>query len=206
MVMKSIRFRFVGLFAGLTAVSFLAGAAAAVPASAPAQGAAPAANANKPPQPSVTKEFGDWTVRCYPASAGIPCEMLELLVNKKSGRRVLGILIVYNKAQDQHVMQIAMPLGVMVQNGAVLSSDSYTSGVLHYRFCDIQGCYAIAPLDNDAIKALGRATKAEMRIVSADGKKFNIGFSFNGFTAAHNALLEMMQQKASSAPSTEKGH
>ena len=204
--MKSVRFRFKHLFAGLSAIAFLASTAAAAPAPAPAQGSAPAANANKPLEPSETKNFGDWTVRCFPPSAKIPCQMIELLVNKKSGRRVLGVLIVYNKAQDQYVMQIAMPLGVMVQNGAVLGSDSYTSGVLHYRLCDMQGCYAIAPLDDDAIKALGRATKAEMRIVSADGKKFNIGFSLNGFTAAHNALLDMMQQKASGAPPTEKGH
>jgi len=80
--------------------------------------------------------------------------MIELLVNKKSSRRVLGLLIVYNKAQDQYVMQIAMPLGVMVQNercsprtpirrGPALPSLRHT------------GCYAITPLDNDAIKALG---------------------------------------------------
>ena len=129
--MKSVRVRFAGLVAGLAALSFLTGAALAQESA-----SAPAA-ANKPVQPSETKNFGDWTVRCFPPSAKIPCQKLELLVNKKSGRRVLGVLIVYNKAQDQYVMQIAMPLGVMVQNGAVLGSDSYTSGVLHYRLCDV---------------------------------------------------------------------
>ena len=39
-----------------------------------------------------------------------------------------------------------MPLGVMLQNGAVLSSDTYTSGVLRYRLCDMQGCYSVARL------------------------------------------------------------
>jgi invasion protein IalB len=204
MVMKSIRFRFAGLVTGLSAISFLAAAAAL----APVQGSepAPAANANKPVQPSETKDFGDWTVRCYPASAKIPCDMIEMLVNKKSGRRVLGVLIIYDKAQDRHVMQIAMPLGVMLQNGAVLGSDTYTSEVLRYRICDAQGCYAIAVFDDAAINALGRATKAEMRIVAADGKKFNISFSLNGFTAAHSALLDMTQQKASNASSTEQKH
>jgi invasion protein IalB len=136
--------------------------------------------------------------------------MIELLVNKKSGRRVLGVLIMYNQAQSQNVIQIAMPLGVLVQSGAVLSSDTYTSGVLRFRLCDVQGCYTLAPLDDNAIKALGRATKAEMKIVSADGKKFNIGFSLNGFTAAHNALVEMTRQKpAGAAPAptaTEPAH
>jgi invasion protein IalB len=193
MVMKSVRFRFAGLIAGLAAFSILTGAAAA-------QSSAPApAAANKPVQPSETKNFGDWTVRCYPVSSPTPCEMIELLVNKKSGRRVLGVLIVFNPVQNQNIVQIAMPLGVSVQNGAVLSSDTYTSGVLRYRLCDIQGCYAFAPLNDDAIKALKRATKAEMKIVSADGKKFNLGFSLNGFTAAYNALMDMTRQKSAGA-------
>ena len=193
--MKSVRFRFAGLIAGLAAVSFLTGAALAQEAAS----AAPAA-ANKPLQPSETKNFGDWTVRCYPATSTVPCEMIELLVNKKSGRRVLGVMIIYNAAQNQNVMQVAMPLGVMLQTGVVLGSDTYTSAVLRYRLCDIQGCYSVAPLDDDAIKALGRATKAEMRIVSADGKKFALNFSLNGFTAAHEALVEMTRQKPSGAP------
>jgi len=130
----------------------------------------------------------------------MPCEMIELLVNKKSGRRVLGVLIIYNQAQNQNLVQIAMPLGVMLQNGAVLSSDTYTSAVLRFRLCDVQGCYTLAPLDDNAVKALGRATKAEMKIVSADGKKVNLSFSLNGFTAAHNALVEMTRQKPAGAP------
>jgi len=201
MVMKSVRFRFAGLLAGLAAVSILTGAAAA-------QSSAPAAGANAPVQPSETKNFGDWTVRCYPVSSPTPCEMIELLVNKKSGQRVLGVLIVFNAAQNQNVVQIAMPLGVSVQNGAVLSSDTYTSGVLRYRLCDVQGCYAFAPVDEDAIKALKRATKAEMKIVSADGKKINLSFSLNGFSAAYNALLDMTRQKstAAPAPATDLGH
>ncbi len=200
--MKSVRFQFAGLIAGLAALSFLMGAAAAQEAaSAPAE-------ANKPVQPSETKNFGDWTVRCYPASSNKSCEMIELLVNKKSGRRVLGVLIVYDQAQNQNLIQIAMPLGVSVQSGAVISSDTYTSAVLRYRLCDIQGCYVVASLNSDAIKALGRATKAEMRIAAADGKKVNLTFSLNGFTAAHNALEEMTRQKASGAapaPATEPG-
>jgi len=202
--MKSVRFRFAGLIAGLAAVSILTGAAAA-------QSSARApADANRPVQPSETKNFGDWTVRCYPASSATPCEMIELLVNKKTGRRVLGVLIVYNQTQNQSAIQLSMPLGVMLQSGAVLSSDTYTSGVLRYRLCDIQGCYTFAPLTDDAIKALGRATKAEMRIVSADGKKFNLNFSLNGFTAAHNALVDMTRQKSSGTPApaaaTEPAH
>jgi invasion protein IalB len=63
-------------------------------------------------------------------------------------------------------------------------------------------------LDSSAIKALGRATKAEMRVVSADGKKISLTFSVKGFTAAYNALVDMTRQKstAAPAPATEPGH
>lgn len=203
--MKSVRFRFAGLIAGFAALSFLAVAAGAAPAKNSAPAPAPA-NANKPAQPSETKEFGDWSVRCYPATSATPCEMIELLVNKKSGRRVLGVLLVYNQARNQNLLQIAVPLGVMLQNGAVLGSDTYTSGVMHFRLCDMQGCYVVAPLDNDAVKAIGQATKAEVKIVSTEGKNFNITFSLNGFTAAYNALLDLTRQKSPAAPSTEQSH
>jgi invasion protein IalB len=194
--MKTQRFRFAGLLAGLAALSLLAAPAAAAAAK-PAAGSAPAqAEPNKPIQPSETKEFGDWSVRCYPVSSPSPCEMLELLVNKKSGRRVLGVLIAYMPSRNQHVMQIAMPLGVMLSNGAVLATDTFTSGVLKFRRCDMQGCYVETGIDNDSIAALGRATKAALQIVSVDGKKFNLAFSLNGFTAAHNALVELARQKA----------
>jgi invasion protein IalB len=125
--------------------------------------------------------------------------MLELLVNKKSGRRVLGVLIAYVPSRDQHVMQIAMPLGVMLANGAVLATDTFSSGVMKYRRCDLQGCYVETGIDNTSLASLGRATKAQMQIVSVDGKKFNLPFSLNGFTAAHTALVDLAKQKATSA-------
>lgn len=205
--MKIVRFRLAALFAGLAALSLIGApltAAAAKPSTA-AKPAAPSAPAqtdpNKPLKPSEEKAFGDWSVRCYPVSSPSPCEMLEMLVNKKTGRRVLGILVAYIPSRDQHVMQIAMPLGVMLSNGAVLATDTFTSGVLKYRRCDMQGCYVETGIDNNSISAIGRATKAQMQIVSVDGKKFNLTFSLNGFTAAHSALVDLARQKATaSAP------
>jgi len=199
--MKSVSIRFSGLIAGFAALSLLAAPALAAPAAKPAA-ATPQqkADPSKPMQPSESKEFGDWSVRCYPVTSASPCEMVELLVNKKTGRRVLSILIAYIPSRDQHVMQIGMPLGVMLQNGAVLNSDTFTSDVLHFRRCDIQGCYVETPIDGASLNALARATKAQMQIVSVDGKKFELAFSLNGFTSAHNALVDLTKQKASGAP------
>jgi invasion protein IalB len=194
--MKSIRFS----FAVAAALLFLPAAlntAAAQEAAAPAA-PAPAAQPqpNTPPRPTDVKEFGDWTVRCYAISSISPCEMLELRVAKKGGQRILGILLAYVPSRNQHIMQISVPLGVALQNGLVISTDTYKSGVLKFRRCDYQGCYIEIPIDNNAVNSMGRATRAEAQIVSMDGKKYNLVFSLKGFTDAHRALVDLARAKA----------
>lgn len=207
--MKTIPFRLAGLLAGILTLSLLgtAAAAAAKPASA-AKPAATQSDPNKPVQPTDSKQFGDWLVQCFPGQSQSPCQMFELLANKKTGRRVLGIWIFYVPSREQHVITIGLPLGLMLANGAVVSTDTFTSAVLKFQRCDPDGCYIQTGIDNELINALARATKAEMQAVLVDGRKFNLPFSLNGFSAAHSALVELARQKmpagapaASTAPS-----
>jgi invasion protein IalB len=167
-----------------------------------AQDAAPAQQApqaSKQLQPSETKAFGDWTVRCYPVNSPTPCEMLELRVAKKTGQRILGVLLAYVPARDAHILQISVPLGVALQNGLVINSDTFKSGVLKFRRCDIQGCYVETAVDSGTIASLGRATKAQAQVISMDGKRFNLVFSLNGFNDAHRSLVELTKAKAGSS-------
>jgi len=155
-----------------------------------------APQANKPVQPDVTKEFGDWTVRCYPVSSPSPCEMLELRVAKKDGQKILGVLLAYIPSRDADVLQISVPLGVALQNGLVINSDTFKSGVLKYRRCDMQGCYVETAIDSKTVGDIGRATKAEAQIIAMDGKRYNLVFSLKGFTDAHRSLVDLAKQKA----------
>jgi invasion protein IalB len=175
-----------------------AAALLAAPAFAQDDGAAPAApQAQKSMQPNEVKEFGDWTVRCYPVNSPSPCEMIELRVAKKTGQRILGFLLAYVPARDAHVVQISVPLGVALANGLVIKSDTYTSPVLKFRRCDQLGCYVEAAMGNDVVSQLGKATKADVTIVSVDGKRYNLVFSLKGFTEAHQSLVELTKAKAS---------
>jgi invasion protein IalB len=172
----------------------LAGAVALVLLSLGSASADPAPNA--PLTPSETKPFGDWTVRCYPVNSPSPCDMFELLANKTSGQRVLSISIAYLPAGDRHVIQIAVPLGVLIQKGLVLESDAYTSPLLHYRRCDRGGCYVEMLMDNQAVTALTSATgPAKIKIVAEGGKVFEIPFSLNGFADAHGAMTDLARKK-----------
>ena len=175
----------------------LALAAALLVGPALAQQAAPQQTAPQgPPKPSDVKEIGDWTVRCYPVKSPTPCEMLELRVAKKTGQRILGFLMAYAPSNNAHVMQISVPLGVSLQNGLVINSDTFKSPVIKFRRCDQGGCYVESAVGDDVIGQLAKATNAKIQIVSVDGKRFDLAFSLKGFNEAHSALVELAKSHA----------
>jgi invasion protein IalB len=184
-----------GLLAGLFAVAGATGALAQDQA--PAQPAQPA--------PTETKHIGDWLVRCFNVKSPSPCDMFELLAEKKSGRRLMSITLAYLPKQDRHAMQINVPLGVSLQKGLVVHTDAVTSPALHYRRCDRGGCYVEGIIDNGFVDSLARNSNgAKIKLVSFDGRAFNLAFSLNGFAEAHNALVELAKAKVGGDSSGSK--
>jgi invasion protein IalB len=158
--------------------------------------AADPAPATGPVAPSETKVFGDWTVRCYPVKSPSPCDMFQLLAKKQTGERFMSLSVAYMPGVDKHVIQIAVPLGVAIQQGLVLQSDTYTSPVLKYRRCDRGGCYVEMLIPNDAITALASGNSgAKVKITADGGKVFNIAFSLKGFGDAHGAMTDLARKK-----------
>ena len=103
---------------------------------------------NAPVQPSETKPFGDWTVRCYPVKSPSPCDMFELLANKQTQQRVLSVSIAYVPARDAHVIQTAVPItmdDILVRvkhtgdNAALITDDQPASPA---RSAPVKACWA----------------------------------------------------------------
>jgi invasion protein IalB len=190
--------------AGALALGFLASAAIAALAAPAAPGPAPTAPGPAPAapiQPSETKTFGDWMVRCYPVASPSPCDMYELLANKQNNQRVMSLSIAYLPSGDKHVIQVAVPLGVLIPKGLVIESDTFTSPLLHYRRCDRGGCYVEMVFDNGAVNALATATgPAKVKIVAEGGKVFEIPFSLNGYSDAHGAMVDLARKKTTGKP------
>jgi invasion protein IalB len=179
--------------AAVAALLLSLGTASAQPAPAPASGA--------PLQPSETKTFGDWTVRCYPIASPSPCDMYELLANKQNNQRVMSLSIAYLPSGDKHVIQVAVPLGILIPKGLVIESDTFTSQMLHYRRCDRGGCYVEMLFDNAAINALATASgPARIKIVADNGKVFEIPFSLKGYGDAHGAMMDLARKKVAEKP------
>jgi invasion protein IalB len=149
-----------------------------------------------PAGPNETKVIGDWTVRCFAAKSASPCDMFQLLADKRSGRRVLSLSIAYLPAQDKHIIQISLPLGVALAKGIVVSTNAYTSPTLHYRRCDRGGCYVEGLVDNSTVDALARSTaNSQVQFTAYGGRPYELKFSLNGFAEAHNTMSDLARAR-----------
>jgi invasion protein IalB len=144
-----------------------------------------------------SKQVGDWTVRCFAVTSQSPCDMYQELQDQNSHQRVLSVSIAFVPSNNQHVMQIAVPLGVSIGKGAVLKTDAYASPPLPFRRCDQAGCYVEMLLGNDQIAGFIKSgPQATVNIVADDGKSYALRFSLNGFSGAHDAMASLAAQKA----------
>jgi invasion protein IalB len=178
------------LFGGLIAAVLM------LPVAAMAQSAAPP-QAGAPLTPTDVKPIGDWTVRCFPVTSSSPCDMYEELDDKNSHQRVLGVSIAFVPGNNNHVAQIAVPLGVAIASGAVIKTDSYTSPKMPFRRCDRDGCYVELLMSQDTVDSLAKSgPEATVNIVADGGKPFALRFSLNGFAGAHESMSGLARQKA----------
>jgi invasion protein IalB len=154
-----------------------------------------------PLKPDVTKQYGDWLVRCYPVASPSPCDMFELLAQKDSGNRVMSVSFAFAPKANRFVAQIAVPLGIELSKGLVIKAGDYASPALSFRRCDRGGCYIEGVIDPAMLDALAQnGEKAQATIVSAEGKSLDIAFSLKGFGEARGSMTDLARQKATEPP------
>jgi invasion protein IalB len=182
-------------------ISAAFGAASLALISTAALAQAPSPQPNGAGAVTESKQVGDWSVRCFAVQNESPCDMYQELQDQNSHQRVLSVSIAYVPARDQHVIQIAVPLGIGIQAGATIKTDAYASPKLPYRRCDQLGCYIEMLLSNQQVDDLAKSgPQASVNIVADDGKPYALKFSLNGFAGAHDAMAGLAKQKAVSPP------
>ena len=158
------------------------------------------AQAQNMPKPDVNKQVGDWLVRCYPVQSPSPCDIFELLAQKKTGNRVMSVSFAYAPKAGKYVAQVAVPLGVELKKGLVIKAGEYASPLMQFRRCDRGGCYVEGLTDSGLVDALaqnGDAGKAT--IFSTEGRSVDISFSLRGFGDARSEMVELAKQRAANA-------
>jgi invasion protein IalB len=190
-----------GALLSLLALGAMSGAAAAQPAvgAPPAKAAAakPAAAAAAPAAAGApAQRFGDFIVRCAAVKSVAPCDLYEERVQKDTGRRVIGFSIGFMPSQSRYIMQVAVPLGIDVGKGIIVTDGKFTSPALPVRRCDQTGCFSEVQVDKSLIDAFAKMGEAKIQVTADGGKAYPFTFSFNGFSAALDSMVAQNRAKA----------
>lgn len=183
------------LLALLALAPLSATAAPAKPAAKPAAAAAPAT--------AGPRHFGEFYVRCSTAKSVAPCDLYEERANKDTNQRVIGFSIGYMPSAGRYIIQVAVPLGIDIDKGVVITDDKLATPVLPYRRCDASGCYVEAAIDKSLLDLFGKMGRdAKVKVVAFNGadtgKPYSFTFSFDGFSEALNDMVAENKAKASS--------
>ena len=155
-----------------------------------------AASAQQQSPPEV-KRIGAFAVRCFAIKSVAPCDLYEDRVNNQSGQRVVSFSLAYVPSGNRYILQVAVPLGISLEKGVVITGGGFTSPTLPVRRCDQTGCFVEAPVAKELIDALAKAgSDAKIRVVPDGRPAFDFPFSFDGFTAAHDDMVASNKAKA----------
>lgn len=188
---------------GLAAAQPAVGAPPPKPVAAAKPAAAPAAAA---PAASGPRQFGEFIVRCAQGKSVAPCDLYEERGDKNTGQRLIGFSIGYMPSSSHYIMQIAVPLGVSLDRGVIVSGGSFNSPKLSYRRCDQAGCYVETIVDKSLIDAFAKlGDDAKIKVAADGGKIYDFTFSFKGFSAAHDDMVAQNKAKAVSPDNAGDG-
>jgi invasion protein IalB len=163
---------------------------------APSAPAVPAANAAAEATPQGKAEkFGDWAFVCPPPDEDADkelgvCRLVQsaiLNVEAKDGgephaQRVMLTAIGYAKDQEQAILTVIVPLGILLPPGVLLDAEGYDQLRLPVQRCDANGCLAFVTMKEQLVEAFRKGTEAHITFFNVAGKPNKIRISLEGFT------------------------
>jgi invasion protein IalB len=151
------------------------------------------------------RKMDDFVVRCLPVQNASPCDMYQEVGNNQTQQRLVTLSIAYMPSANRHIIVISVPLGVLIDRGAVIETSGFTTEPMQIRRCDRGGCYVEAVAPQALIDGFKKASpQGKIKVVGDDDKPYEFPLSFNGFSAAHDYMVEQNRAKAR-APSATPG-
>ena len=143
------------------------------------------------------REIGDYAVRCMPVANVSPCDMFTATVNQQTGQRFVSMSISFNPSANRFIMQISLPLGVLIEKGAVIETSAFNTEAMLIRRCDRTNCYVEALAPQALIDGLRKANpQGQIKMFGDDDKEYKYQISFKGFSEAADYMIEQNRAKA----------
>ena len=132
-----------------------------------------------------------WSVNCGSKEANKKsrCQMSQRLIVKKTGQRILNILVRPVDGSDRLTLIFSMPHGLHLPSGAVIAVDEAPSKKLEIQASDSSGVYAAVPLSNEMIAAMKSGAVLKVGLTNSNRKPINLNVSLTGFTKSIAELV-----------------
>lgn len=134
--------------------------------------------------------YGSWLAKCeqpQPDQQG-GCFMIQELVLKDRGQRVLQIAIGYVPGDQAPIAALSLPLGMSLPGGVKMEVEGAPSLHFPVERCEPNGCRAGARLAPEFLDALGRAASMTVRFNDSRREPIAVAVSLAGFGAGLAAL------------------
>ena len=156
----------------------------------------PVEDGDRPGQPYVAEEFGDWQMRCLRAEEGQqePCQLYQLLLDQEENPVAEVSVVALPAGQEAAAgVVLVVPLETQLTEGATIRIDGGESRVYEYDFCNRAGCVARFGMTEAQVTQLKRGAAASVRIVPAlaPDQEVVLRMSLSGFTAGFDATAEL---------------
>ncbi|SUO90293.1 invasion associated locus B family protein [Suttonella indologenes] len=136
-------------------------------------------------QAAVTngQKYGDWQGVCQEGMCGIMQEA------KNQAGTVVGLLAIRKvpEANNQAVLFITVPLGVVLHAGIGIAVDTKEVKSVPLDYCSPGGCHVAIPLESDILNKIKAGNKLQIATF-AGGQQQTVEFSLKGVTSGINAL------------------
>lgn len=138
----------------------------------------------------VGEKFGDWSYACQTqASNKTRCNISQTLVNKKTSKLVLSVVLMKPTTTNELSLIVTAPLGIYIPSGVKATVDNKTNIALSLKRCTNKGCMATAKLPKSLVKKLKAGSKLYIEFyASARSKPITLDVSLNGITKGIAAL------------------
>jgi len=133
-----------------------------------------------------------WAIQCGEdeTSGKKFCRMQQSLRYKKTGQRLLAVIIQPQTIEPKLAILISLPHGLYLPAGTAYKIDGGEENRMVIETCDAEGCYASSGISDKMVEIMKKGEKMLIGFQASNKKPITIPITLKGFTAAFDKITK----------------
>jgi len=133
-----------------------------------------------------------WAIQCGEdqTSGKKFCRMQQSLRYKKTGQRLLAVIIQPQAVEPKLAILLSLPHGLYLPAGTAFKIDDGEENRMLIETCDAEGCYASGGISEKMVAIMKKGEKMLIGFQASNKKPITIPITLKGFTAAFDKITK----------------